>query len=132
MPFHHAGILNNIALLSDPEMGRWVQTEFEKQSPLSAAGIATLVGLSAKYPHWCDIEVEWVDGPGDLCSQCTGFDQGLNKCNHRYPSDNPALTPESNRAEADRLTLSRYPLLRNAKTLQEAHQIAIGRPFDLF
>lgn len=121
--YHQADMLNNIALLSDSEMGELVISELRRQTPLRDAGIVAMQELAAFYDHWDTITVHFVEGPGDWCQGCSGLDTHVNECVYRYPFDNPDLSPEQNRSQADRTTLERHPGLRGAKTLKDVLDI---------
>jgi len=121
---HHVEMLNNIALLSDPEMAETVLQELRK-TPLSKEGIKLLQQLASQYDGWNKINVQPTEGADDLCNLCDGFNPQLKQCAHYYSFDNPSLTPEQNRVKADKDILIRHPNLGFAHTLAELHRISI-------
>ena len=119
--YHHAEMFNNVALLSDPEWGEHVEEVMRRDTPIRDTGMDFLKKLSERYDNWNDIQIKWMEGPDDLCANCDGLNDDF-QCEWRYSFDDPKLSLEQNRKQADRRIQEKYPGLMMESNLREVHR----------
>jgi len=128
MRYHHAEMLNNVALLSHPGWSEYIKEVMRRSTPISDAGMTFLTELSEKYDNWENIEVDWVEEADDWCDGCDGLNDN-SECDHRYTFDDPTLSPEENRKLVDKTIKDKHPELESAGNLSEAHKITTGQQY---